>query len=472
MGCGVGVALALGFAYHLARPTLQESKSSTGDIMTVEIIERFALEQLGRGKTARRRKLASRRRSLRGEMLEGRQMLSLVTQPLQVNSTTARDQYEVASASAPDGSSVTVWTHEYSSSNSEIYAQRLNAAGLKVGREIRVATTSRNEHSPDVTMSANGDFVVAWAYDHSNSDTDIRAQRFNASGLKRGGVIHVSSSSRDEARPSIAAAGNGDFVVVWTQEYSESNRDIRGRRYGDDGRALGPTFRVATSRDNETHPDVARSPDGRFAVSYQHHRDNGDVIVSRYSVTGTLVSTHTVAAGSPHQTNPRLAIDEQANVVVVWQEGAAEGSKRDFDIMARQIDNLGQLGLTITVSTSFDQEVTPDVAVRRDGGIFVVTFQNSTRSNTTIAEMTRSGFVRNQQVVAAETQLLEPAAITFGVGDSYSVSYAQMRSSGSTEIFARRGVVTPTLTVDRLFRISDGVSRWLSRFKSAVLRAV
>src|SRR5262245_15291230 len=69
------------------------------------------------------------------EMLEDRVVPALgkISAELHVNTKTARDQSQSATASDPSGNSVVVWTHQASSTNTDIRAQRYDAAGNKVG---------------------------------------------------------------------------------------------------------------------------------------------------------------------------------------------------------------------------------------------------------------------------------------------------------------------------------------------------
>lgn len=383
----------------------------------------------------------SYRRRMRGtqlgiESLEGRELFAVFTGESLVNTTTAREQTDVALAAAPDGRSVAVWTHQYSSSDTDIYAQRYNSAGQKIGSEIRVATSIRNEYQPDVSMDAYGDFVVTWVADVSTSDSDIRAQRFSSNGSPRGSQITVTAQSKKEYAPSIATAGNGDFVVAWTVDYSFTDQDVHARMFRDNGTAIGNAFSVAASSQGELTPDVARSPDGRFAISYKHQTgsNNGDVMVKRYSSTGSLVNTHSIASGTRQQWNPRISMDNSANTIVVWQEQVGN----DFDVKARRISNAGSVGSTLIVSNSTRQEVMPDVAYKRDGSAFVVTYYDATDFSNRVVELNNNGTERHRQTIAARPRF-EPTAIAFGAGGEYRVAYEKVAGNTGANIYQRIG---------------------------------
>lgn len=377
--------------------------------------------------------LAGRRLGLEG--LERRAMFA-IGNAATVNTTTALDQALPAVAAAADGRSVIVWATQVTSSDIDIYAQRYTATGSKAGGEIRVATGLHNEVYPDVAMANNGSFVVTWTDQISSSNYDIKAQRFSSAGAKVGSAIVVANTSKYEDNPSIASDANGNFVVAWTVQTSSSNTDVLARRFSSSGGAFGGAFAVATSSlAVETYPDVARSPDGRFAISYSTSAGNGDVILKRYSSGGTLAGTHGVATGSAQHRTPRISMNKDAHTIVAWSE--LVGS--DYDIKARRVTNAGFMSSPITVSSTLSQEIGPDVSFKRDGNAFVVTHVNTSDGRTYVSELTTAGARRYQFGFTAS---VARAAVAFGSGSSYQIAYSQSLISSGLNVVRRRGTLS------------------------------
>jgi hypothetical protein len=247
----------------------------------------------------------------------------------------------------------------------------------------------------------------------------------------------VASSSKDEYTPSIASDRNGNFVVAWTLEYSSSDEDVLARRYTASGGALSGIITVSGTSASETYPDVARAPDGRFAVSYASDNGNGDVILKRYANTGTLVNTHSIATGTSQQLNPRISMDRNANTMVVWQEMVGS----DYDIKARRVSNTGVRGTVLGVAASTRQEVLPNVGFKRDGTAFAVTFYDMTQFRTHVTEMTIAGAYRYRTNTGYVT-VIDRASIAFGVGSSYQFVYSRPNGSAGWDVFRRRGSVS------------------------------
>jgi hypothetical protein len=102
-----------------------------------------------------------------------------------VNSLHRGIQDQPVSATSNSGASVVVWT-DYSDAidRGDIKAQRLDASGHKVSGEILVAGGRNPQHDPAVAMDARGNFAVVWTHDFSPTDKDLHAAVFRANGTR------------------------------------------------------------------------------------------------------------------------------------------------------------------------------------------------------------------------------------------------------------------------------------------------
>jgi hypothetical protein len=373
------------------------------------------------------------------EPLEPRELLSLLAGETRVETATIGNQTSAAIALAPDDRSVTVWA-----TSGNISAQRFSAAGAKVGTEIRVVTTTDIQSAPDVAMDDRGFFVVVWVDEVSVFDTNVKAQRFDAAGVKRGGAITVANSSSLESAPSVAVDAAGNFVVTWTVKSTTStDTGVQARRFNDNGTAVGSVFVVANSVTSfESKPDVARAPDGRFVISYQSGPfGQSNVFLKRYAATGTLVGTHSITSGTNGHFEPRVSVDSAGNAMVVWEEVVSG----DQNIRARRVTNAGAVGAIINVATSGNSEASPDVALKRDGSAFVVTYYDPLSNARRLVELTIAGSVRLRAAISLTVNAVSPVrqriGIAFGSGVNYRVAYEKfpIGTSIGTNIYQRRG---------------------------------
>jgi hypothetical protein len=198
-----------------------------------------------------------------------------------VNSYTTGSQSWSSVASDLVGNFVVVWNgQDQDGSQYGVFGQRFDASGARLGGEFRVNShTTDNQLYPQVTVSANGAFVVVWTHRNEDGGT-IFGQRYDASGMPQGGEFHVSSYSTSyEFVPSIAAGANGEFVVVWTRYGPGPSRsDVLGQRYDASGVAVGGEFQVNTYTTHYQYSlglGVASAANGRFIVTWQSDFQDG-----------------------------------------------------------------------------------------------------------------------------------------------------------------------------------------------------
>ena len=161
----------------------------------------------------------------------------------QVNTYTTGGQDNASVAIDADGDFVVVWENDDGvgpDTYGSIQGQRYSSSGSPVGPSSRSIPTRRGrQEKPTVAIDADGDFVVVWEGSYGYS---LQAQRFDSSGSTVGPEFQVNTYTSAYAyAPSVAAAANGDFVVVW-----EGDESIQGRRFDSSGSGVGLEFQVST----------------------------------------------------------------------------------------------------------------------------------------------------------------------------------------------------------------------------------
>lgn len=113
-----------------------------------------------------------------------------------------------------------------SSGGGGVYAQRYNAAGLPLGSEFRVnSTTSDDQFNPTVAMNSHGNFVVAWtSVGQDGSNSGVYAQRYSADGTAQGGEFQVNvTTAGEQSNPSIDMDDSGRFVIAYNCQNLDGN---------------------------------------------------------------------------------------------------------------------------------------------------------------------------------------------------------------------------------------------------------
>jgi serralysin len=237
-----------------------------------------------------------------------------------VNTTASSGQFNAEAVMLTDGGFVMTWSSGAAPNTANIYAQRYDANGIKIGGETKVNTTVYGAEAT-VTALADGGYVVAWLAIVSGSQWHVFGQRYIADGAAVGGELMLSTSSTGastttynslQVAPVVTALADGSYVAVWTV-YGTTGADIYFRR-AMDGNAIGDVVRVnTTTAENQSTPAVTAMPDGGFVVSWTG-RDaslNEDVFVQRYDADGkpwTAEQTIAGSAGNDHLNSATGAI--------------------------------------------------------------------------------------------------------------------------------------------------------------------
>ena len=112
------------------------------------------------------------------------------------------------------------------------------ALAVPLGIEFQVNTFTTGAQSfGEVAVAGNGVFVVVWTdFVRDGSGTGIFGQRFDSAGGRVGADFQVNSyTTYDEILAKVAIDTDGDFVVVW---------DSNGGQDGDNFRHLRPALRL------------------------------------------------------------------------------------------------------------------------------------------------------------------------------------------------------------------------------------
>ena len=231
-----------------------------------------------------------------------------------VNTTTSDSQSSPDIAMRPDGEFIIVWHGNGFDDDAGIFYQRYDASGVAIGGETRASVSTTNSHvNASVDFDASGNFVISWS--KLATVWTVGARQFTSAGVG-GAELSVGSSSSSE----IAVMDDGSFVVVWNDGIPD--HDVYGRRYDASGTALGSAFRISDELASDYgSPQITSDSDGNFAVSYAG--PSGEVLVRRYLADGTVMGDEViVSTGSTSD----ITYDPQGDLSIVFTDTDADGN--------------------------------------------------------------------------------------------------------------------------------------------------
>jgi hypothetical protein len=135
------------------------------------------------------------------------------------------------------GGAIVAWDDLRAGTNTDVYAQRLNAAGatLWATNGTLVCAAAKDQTRPTLCPDGNSGAIIAWE-DRRGSNADVYAQRMGATGTAQWSAngIAVCTAAGDQLAPLSVADGAGGMVVAWKDARS-GNVDLYAHRLGASG---------------------------------------------------------------------------------------------------------------------------------------------------------------------------------------------------------------------------------------------
>ncbi|HUT14561.1 MAG TPA: LamG-like jellyroll fold domain-containing protein, partial [Thermoguttaceae bacterium] len=213
-------------------------------------------------------------------------------QEFPVNTTALGAQAFASVAHLAGGGFVVTWSGRGDGDNLGIFGRLFDADGNPEGPEFCVNTTTNTKQKlPSVTATADGGFVATWASYGASDSTDIYAQRFDATGTKLGQEFQVNTITHTQQQyATLAGNPRGGFVAVWQSKLQDGTGEgIFAQRYDALGQLIGDEFQVnTTTLGDQVYPAVAFDSQGGFLIAYggKGPGDVNGVFARKYDADG------------------------------------------------------------------------------------------------------------------------------------------------------------------------------------------
>jgi hypothetical protein len=302
-------------------------------------------------------------------------------------------------ATAPNGSFVVVWEHDYDDNGvGQIYARGFDTDGNALFSQLTVnSVAAGQQRRPDVAIDDSGSFVVTWEDDQDdNGSYEILMRGFNENGTERFSARTVNTvSSGQQTRPTVACDANGNFVVAWEDDQDGNGfYQILARGFTAAGAQRLATFTVNSVSDgNQFNPAAAMDADGDFVVAWEDDQDDdGNFQIHARGFTAsagnrfTQRGINTTTTGQ--HTKPSIGMADNGDFAVAWEDDS--DGNGFYQVHARGLSITGaQRFAVITVnSVSSGQQYAPSVGMRQNG-LFTVAWQDDQDENGSYQVMAR-----------------------------------------------------------------------------------
>jgi Ca2+-binding RTX toxin-like protein len=235
-------------------------------------------------------------------------------------------------ATLKNGGHVVTYTVTEASSD-DIYAQIVNPNG-SLGTLIPVSTTAFDAERSRVEVLPNGNFVVVYEQEFNPTtnpgDTDVLYKIYSPTGGLVTSAFVTGAANLDvgEGFPDVAALKGGRFVVVWEDGAGDADgTGIRMSLYNNDGIPVaGRTDKLVNTAQagEQIDADVTALADGGFLVTW---RDSGFAAHGqRFDASGNPVGGEFTIDGAGVDSHPpRATVLADGRIAVAVQNGFVDG---------------------------------------------------------------------------------------------------------------------------------------------------
>jgi hypothetical protein len=352
------------------------------------------------------------------------------------------------------GGAIVTW-HDYRSGGGDIYVQRISAAGTPqwTADGVALCTATGNQQYPTIVSDGAGGAIVTWGDRRSGTHSDIYAQRISAAGTAQwtANGVALCAVTGDQQYPTIVSDGAGGAIVTWEDSRSATS-GIYAQRISAAGSAQWTANGVAlcTAGGGQYFPAMVSDGAGGAIVTWQDYRSgNLDIYAQRILAAGTVqwpANGWALCTATGSQESPAIASDGAGGAIVTWNDSRSAAS----EIYAQRISAGGSamwLANGVALCTATGDTYAPTVVSDGTGGA-IVTWMDY-----------RSGFygIYAQRISAAGSVQWavsgvalctaaggqeSPAIVSDGgapgeVGSGAIVTWFDYRS-GTTDIYAQR----------------------------------
>ena len=298
-------------------------------------------------------------------------------------STADDDQSLPELISDGSGGAIITWQdrRDRSSTELDIYAQRVNSAGVSLWTPngISICGANQIQQYTDMISDDDGGAIIVWMDGRYNG---IYAQKINSSGDIQWDLDGI-LIARKASRPRFIDDGEGEVVIVWEdQRDGNLGVDIYIQKINSSGvpQWTPNGTAIVTEQYNQQNPRIVADGTGSIIITWQDDRkhDDSDIFIQKINATGNIQWTPNGTAISTvdrNQKYPEIVSDDKGGAIVTW----TDFRNYNNDIYIQRVNSTGdalwvQNGTDI--STASESQLTTQLLKDGKGGAYIIWYDD------------------------------------------------------------------------------------------------
>ena len=225
--------------------------------------------------------------------------------------------------------------------NFDIYTQRIGSAGAVqwATNGVATCTMATDQLKPDICSDGAGGSIITWYDYRSTTDFNIYAQRVGPAGAivwAVDGVVMNNNVAYDQIDPKIVSDGMGGAIISWTDYRTGTTADIYAQRVNSTGAVQWTATGViiCTSANDQIKSQIVSDGNNGAYITWEDHRNagNSDIYAQRIASNAAInwaATGFAICTAGFDQLSPMIVSNGNAGAIVVWQDYR---SGNNFDI--------------------------------------------------------------------------------------------------------------------------------------------
>lgn len=271
----------------------------------------------------------------------------------------ASAQHEPNLVSDGNGGAFITW-YDNRAGNYDIYSQRMGSAGAPQWTTNGVAscTMGTDQLKPDICSDGAGGVIIVWYDFRSSTDFDIYAQRVGPSGAivwAVDGIVMNNNVGYNQVDPQIVSDGMGGGIVSWTDYRTGITSDIYAQRMNSTGAVQWTATGViiCTESGDQVSSQIVSDGNNGAYITWEDHRNTGnsDIYAQRIASNAAInwaATGYPICTVSDNQMKPKILSNGNLGAIVVWQDFRSGTS---FDIYEVGFNTTGIIAINTNGTT-------------------------------------------------------------------------------------------------------------------------
>lgn len=238
--------------------------------------------------------------------------------------------------------------------NYDIYDQRVGTAGAVqwTTNGVAVCTMATDQLKPDICSDGASGVIITWSDYRSTTDFNIYAQRIGPSGAivwAVDGVVMNNNVAYDQTDPKIVSDGMGGAIISWTDYRTGTTADIYAQRVNSTGAVQWTATGViiCTSANDQIKSQLVSDGNSGAYIVWEDHRNagNSDIYAQRIASNAAInwaATGFAICTAANDQLSPMIVSNGSQGAIVVWQDYR---SGNNFDIYEMGFNTSGLLAI-------------------------------------------------------------------------------------------------------------------------------